>query len=190
MHPTDRRSRNDYGITDAQKILRVQLICDLVQPVREPVTTVVGEHFNHMPERFDRNDIIHRQKHSLVRHAVPNSQMPNKAPSLTQYQIRLIIYFNPMRQKLRTDILLITDDGTVIRTPVSSISTHGRNTQGVRIMRVEEGSQVVCVAPAEAEEDEEGEAELPPVEDAEELSAETDETNEAEVQPEGEDDDI
>ena len=88
------------------------------------------------------------------------------------------------------DILLITDDGTVIRTPVSSISTHGRNTQGVRIMRVEEGSQVVCVAPAEAEEDEEGEAELPPVEDAEELSAETDETNEAEVQPEGEDDDI
>ena len=88
------------------------------------------------------------------------------------------------------DILLITDDGTVIRTPVSSISTHGRNTQGVRIMRVEEGSQVVCVAPAEAEEDEEGEAELPPVEDAEELSAETDETDETEVQPEGEDDDI
>ena len=87
------------------------------------------------------------------------------------------------------DILLITDDGTVIRTPVSSISTHGRNTQGVRIMRVEEGSQVVCVAPAEAEEDEEGEAELPPVEDAEELSAETDETDEAEAQPE-EDGDI
>ena len=88
------------------------------------------------------------------------------------------------------DILLITDDGTVIRTPVSSISTHGRNTQGVRIMRVEEGSQVVCVAPAEAEEDEEGEAELPPLEDAEELSAETGETDEAEAQPEGEDDDI
>ena len=88
------------------------------------------------------------------------------------------------------DILLITDDGTVIRTPVSSISTHGRNTQGVRIMRVEEGSQVVCVAPAEAEEDEEGEAELPPLEDAEEeASAEMDETDEFEAQPE-EDGDI
>ena len=88
------------------------------------------------------------------------------------------------------DILLITDDGTVIRTPVSSISTHGRNTQGVRIMRVEEGSQVVCVAPAEAEEDEEGEAELPPLEDAEEeASAEMDETDEVEAQPE-EDGDI
>ncbi len=89
------------------------------------------------------------------------------------------------------DILLITDDGTVIRTPVSSISTHGRNTQGVRIMRVEEGSQVVCVAPAEAEEEEEGEAELPPAEGAEEeVSAGMDEAEEAEAQPEEDGDDI
>ena len=51
------------------------------------------------------------------------------------------------------DILLITDDGTVIRMPVSSISTLGRNTQGVRLMRVNEGSKVVCVARAEAEEE-------------------------------------
>ena len=54
------------------------------------------------------------------------------------------------------DILLITDDGTVIRMPVASISTLGRNTQGVRLMRVAEGSKVVCVARAEAD----------PVEDA------------------------
>ena len=51
------------------------------------------------------------------------------------------------------DILLITDDGTIIRTPVDSISTLGRNTQGVRLMRVAEGSKVVCVARAEAEEE-------------------------------------
>ena len=51
------------------------------------------------------------------------------------------------------DILIITDDGTVIRTPVSSISVQGRNTQGVRLMRVQESSRVVCVARAEAEED-------------------------------------
>ena len=49
------------------------------------------------------------------------------------------------------DILLITDDGTVIRTPVESISTLGRNTQGVRLMRVAEGSKVVGVARAEAD---------------------------------------
>ncbi len=52
------------------------------------------------------------------------------------------------------DILLITDDGTIIRVPVGSISTLGRNTQGVRLMRVAEESKVVCVARAEAEEEE------------------------------------
>ena len=51
------------------------------------------------------------------------------------------------------DLMIITDDGTIIRTPVSSISTLGRNTQGVRIMRVTD-SKVVGVARAEAEEDE------------------------------------
>ena len=49
--------------------------------------------------------------------------------------------------------MIITDDGTIIRTPVSSITTLGRNTQGVRIMRVSD-SRVVGVARAEAEEDE------------------------------------
>jgi DNA gyrase subunit A len=57
------------------------------------------------------------------------------------------------------DILLITDDGTIIRTPVSSISTLGRNTQGVRLMRVADESKVISVARAEAEEEETGEAE-------------------------------
>ncbi len=57
------------------------------------------------------------------------------------------------------DILLITDDGTIIRTSVADIRVCGRNTQGVRLMRVAEGSQVVGVARAEAEEDEGTEAE-------------------------------
>ncbi len=52
------------------------------------------------------------------------------------------------------DLLLITTDGTVIRTPVSSISVQGRNTQGVRLMRVGEDSKVICVARAEAEPEE------------------------------------
>jgi len=59
------------------------------------------------------------------------------------------------------DILLITDDGTVIRMPVAGISTLGRNTQGVRLMRVEDGCKVVCVARAEAEEEEDASAEAP-----------------------------
>ncbi len=52
------------------------------------------------------------------------------------------------------DILLITDDGTIIRTSVDDIRVCGRNTQGVRLMRVADGSQVVGVARAEAEEEE------------------------------------
>ena len=65
------------------------------------------------------------------------------------------------------DILLITDDGTIIRVPVGSISTLGRNTQGVRLMRVAEESKVVCVARAEAEEEPEEEAEENETEGAE-----------------------
>ena len=49
------------------------------------------------------------------------------------------------------DILLITDDGTVIRTSVDSIRVCGRVTQGVRLMRVAEGSHIVDVALAEKE---------------------------------------
>jgi len=51
------------------------------------------------------------------------------------------------------DILIITDDGTIIRTDAGSISTLSRNTQGVRLMRVGDGAKVVGVARAEAEED-------------------------------------
>ncbi len=58
------------------------------------------------------------------------------------------------------DILIITDDGTVIRTPVDEIRICGRATQGVRMMRVAEGSRIVGVARAEAEEEEEPEAQI------------------------------
>ena len=52
------------------------------------------------------------------------------------------------------DILLITGDGTIIRARVADIRLSGRNTQGVRIMRIAEGSEVVAVARSEAEEEE------------------------------------
>ena len=55
------------------------------------------------------------------------------------------------------DILLITDDGTVIRTPVDAISTFSRYASGVRLMKVQEGSRVVGVARAEADAAEESE---------------------------------
>jgi DNA gyrase subunit A len=44
------------------------------------------------------------------------------------------------------DILLITDGGKLIRTPVKGISLFGRNTQGVRLIDLAEGEKVVAVA--------------------------------------------
>ncbi|MEM9454209.1 MAG: DNA gyrase subunit A [Myxococcota bacterium] len=43
-------------------------------------------------------------------------------------------------------IIVITSDGKVIRTPVDGISVLGRNTQGVRIIRMGDGERVVAVA--------------------------------------------
>ncbi len=51
------------------------------------------------------------------------------------------------------DILLITDDGTIIRTPAESIRLCGRTAQGVRVMKLAEGSKVIGVARAEKEEE-------------------------------------
>src|SRR5215468_3641338 len=44
------------------------------------------------------------------------------------------------------DIMLVTDGGKVIRTPVRGISVIGRNTQGVRLIDLAEGEKVVGVA--------------------------------------------
>ena len=41
------------------------------------------------------------------------------------------------------DILLITNDGTIIRVSVDNISVVGRASQGVRVMRLAEGSRVI-----------------------------------------------
>ena len=51
------------------------------------------------------------------------------------------------------DILLITDDGTIIRSRAADIRVCGRVSQGVRLMRLAEGSRVVGVCRAEKEEE-------------------------------------
>jgi DNA gyrase subunit A len=55
-------------------------------------------------------------------------------------------------------LMVITNGGQVIRTRVSEIRETGRNTQGVRVIRLREAEQVVDVEPvAEGEEGDEGE---------------------------------
>ena len=56
------------------------------------------------------------------------------------------------------DILLITDGGAIIRMDVKDIREAGRSTQGVRLMRLAEGSKIVGVARAEQEPDEDEES--------------------------------
>ena len=51
------------------------------------------------------------------------------------------------------DLLVISDDGTIIRMDCGSISVYGRSTQGVRLMRVNEGSRVISIARTEKEEE-------------------------------------
>jgi len=52
------------------------------------------------------------------------------------------------------DVLLMTDDGTIIRMAVSAIRETGRNAQGVRLMRLGESTKIVAVARAEQEQEE------------------------------------
>jgi DNA gyrase subunit A len=42
--------------------------------------------------------------------------------------------------------MLITSKGTMLRTAVEAIKTTGRNTQGVRVIKVKEGERVGAVA--------------------------------------------
>jgi len=53
------------------------------------------------------------------------------------------------------EVMLISSGGTLVRTPVSDISIIGRNTQGVTLIRVEEGQRLVGLARIESIEDEE-----------------------------------
>lgn len=53
------------------------------------------------------------------------------------------------------DIMVISDDGTIIRMPAADVNIYGRSAQGVRVMRIGDGTKVISLARAEAEAEEE-----------------------------------
>lgn len=53
------------------------------------------------------------------------------------------------------DLMIMTDSGVLIRTPIEAISITGRNTQGVRLIRLQEDQKVATVACVEKEEEQE-----------------------------------
>ncbi|BAM46139.1 DNA gyrase subunit A [Amphibacillus xylanus] len=57
------------------------------------------------------------------------------------------------------DLMIMTDSGVLIRTPIEAISITGRNTQGVRLIRLQEDQKVATVACVEKEESEQEDVE-------------------------------
>jgi DNA gyrase subunit A len=51
------------------------------------------------------------------------------------------------------DLLVVSDDGTIIRMAVSDISVLGRATQGVRVMNVNGGAKVISIARTDKEDE-------------------------------------
>jgi DNA gyrase subunit A len=84
------------------------------------------------------------------------------------------------------DLMLVTSTGKVIRMPVKGIPTLGRNTQGVRLVRVEEGETVVAIESLAERDETAGEVQAAPVEvmeGEEDLSDDADDTVEFETEP-------
>ena len=52
------------------------------------------------------------------------------------------------------DVMLIENGGVIIRMAASDINTYGRGTQGVILMRVEEGNEVISIQRTDKEEEE------------------------------------
>ena len=78
------------------------------------------------------------------------------------------------------DIMIISDDGTIIRMAAADVNVYSRTAQGVRVMRVNEGTKVISLArvPFESEE-ENSSAEEGETSSEEKASAEAQETPES-----------
>jgi len=67
------------------------------------------------------------------------------------------------------DIMLISQDGTIIRMKVSEVNIISRNTQGVRLMRLSENNVVVSIARVINDDSEENEENIENIENIEDL---------------------
>jgi len=94
-----------------------------------------------------------------------------------------IISIKPVSDK--EDLMIITDKGQVIRTKISGISLMGRTTQGVRLIKVKDGENVVAVekiAEADEQDNLDGDVSTEAIDaeviEAEQVDSETDNTEE------------
>ena len=64
---------------------------------------------------------------------------------LTPFEVGVLAGAFPITKD--QDVLVIANDGVVIRVPATQVRKAGRATQGVRVMRLEKGRSVAAVAP-------------------------------------------
>ena len=81
------------------------------------------------------------------------------------------------------DLIMINSEGVIIRIGTDEISRLSRNTQGVTLMRVEEGDSIVSVAKAKKSEEDDEEEERPANEDSGDRTGETDSSQGAQSAP-------
>jgi DNA gyrase subunit A len=84
--------------------------------------------------------------------------------------------------KPEDEVMLITDRGQTIRTPVAGIRETGRNTQGVKLMSIDDEERVVAIesigSSQALDEENGGESEAPPAGDADESGQSSGEASE------------
>jgi DNA gyrase subunit A len=73
------------------------------------------------------------------------------------------------------ELMMISSNGTLVRTPVADVSVQGRNTQGVRLIRLDEGERLTGVESVEKLDVEEGD--MPPADEAGAGGADADNPN-------------
>ncbi|MCW8883414.1 MAG: DNA gyrase subunit A, partial [Sedimenticola sp.] len=64
------------------------------------------------------------------------------------------------------EVMLITDGGTLVRTPISDVSVMGRDTQGVTMIRLSKKEKLVKIERIESLEGDDDDSELDSIDDA------------------------
>ena len=137
-----------------------------VRPMGRKSQGVIGIRLNNEDEVIGMESIIRGSKSTLL--AITENGF-GKRTELEEYRVQtrggkgvLTYKITPKTGKIvgvkivdeQDDIMLITDTGTIIRLNVSGISILGRSTQGVTLMRTNEGRVVSIEKIAEKEEEE------------------------------------
>ena len=138
-----------------------------VRPIGRTAQGVIGIRLNDGDEVIGMESVIAGGKATLL--AITENGF-GKRTELDEYRVQIrggkgvITYkITPKTGKLvgvriateDNDVMLITDSGTIIRISVKDISVLGRSTQGVTLMRTNDGSKVVSIETIEPEVDEE-----------------------------------